>query len=148
VREPLEAAIRMASHALDDTATLARDYTPVPPVLASEAWLAQLFMNLLLNAAHAVADASKKTIQASIRPDDECVAIEIRDTGRGIPRTSLARIFDPFFTTKPTGEGLGLGLWISRSIVTALGGKLSVESEVGVGTTVRVSLPVAGGATP
>ena len=68
------------------------------------------------------------------------------DTGRGIPRASLAHIFDPFFTTKPNGEGLGLGLWISRSIVTALGGKISVDSEVGVGTTVRVRLPVAGAA--
>jgi CheY-like chemotaxis protein len=69
--------------------------------------------------------------------------VEVSDTGRGIPAEDLPRIFDPFFTTKPVGTGAGLGLSICHSIVTSMGGEIAVESQLGRGTTVRVSLPAS-----
>jgi signal transduction histidine kinase len=70
------------------------------------------------------------------------VVVEVSDTGCGIPAENLERIFNPFFTTKPVGVGTGLGLSVCHGIITALGGDISVRSEVGQGTTFRVSLPV------
>jgi len=76
-----------------------------------------------------------------IRCEGETVVVEVRDTGCGIPPEYLDRLFTPFFTTKPIGEGTGLGLSISRRIVRSLGGDIVVSSTLGIGTTVRVSLP-------
>jgi two-component system NtrC family sensor kinase len=70
------------------------------------------------------------------------IEITVKDTGCGIPQANLQRIFDPFFTSKEVGKGTGLGLSVSYGIVKAHGGKISVESVVGVGTTFRVELPV------
>jgi signal transduction histidine kinase len=79
------------------------------------------------------------------RPGDTIVMCDVTDTGTGIPREALVKVFDPFFTTRPTGQGTGLGLSVSRAIVEAHRGLLELESEVGRGTTARVTLQVASG---
>jgi CheY-like chemotaxis protein len=104
-----------------------------------------VFLNLILNAAHAIGegDVSNNQITVEVARNDpqNQVLVSIRDTGIGIPSDRLSKIFDPFFTTKPVGVGTGLGLSICRNITEALGGHIDVTSEVGVGPTFTVSLP-------
>ena len=146
VRRVLDAAINLAWNEIRHRTRLEKDYGPVPLVLASEARLAQVFLNILVNAAQAlqVGDAAKNVIHVRTRAvPGERVAVEVTDTGPGVPAELLDRIFDPFFTTKPVGVGTGLGLWICQGIVTALGGHVAVESPPGGGATFRVVLPAA-----
>jgi CheY-like chemotaxis protein len=102
-----------------------------------------VFLNLLVNAAQAMPDgrSAENQIVVSTRASAGQVTIEISDSGAGIPPEVLPRIFDVFFTTKPIGVGTGLGLSICHRIVSAMGGAISIDSRVGAGTTVRVSLP-------
>jgi signal transduction histidine kinase len=110
----------------------------------------QVFLNLLVNAAHAISDVvkgggAKGKIRVRTRQDDNRVCIEISDTGCGIPEALGERIYDPFFTTKEVGRGSGQGLAIARSIVVDKhGGSLSYDSEVGQGTTFKILLPIDG----
>ncbi|MFN7131054.1 MAG: ATP-binding protein, partial [Myxococcales bacterium] len=142
----LESAINMALNEIRHRARLTRTLQPVPRVLGDEGRLAQVFLNLLVNAAQAITegDCDRNTVHVETRlgPGGE-VVVEVRDTGRGIPPEVRERIFDPFFTTKPVGEGTGLGLSICHGIVTAMGGRIDIESEVGKGTVCRVVLPPA-----
>jgi PAS domain S-box-containing protein len=144
VRRVLDASINVAWNEIRHRARLVKDYRDVPVVLANEARLGQVFLNLLVNAAQAlqVGDAAENVIRVSARGDESGhVVVEVSDTGAGIPPEHLARIFDPFFTTKPVGVGTGLGLWICQGIVTALGGQITAESTPGGGASFRVSLP-------
>ncbi|HYO54950.1 hybrid sensor histidine kinase/response regulator [Archangium sp.] len=137
----------MAEHQLRLRARLVRNYEPVPPVSGNETRLGQVFLNLLLNATQALPEGAvmNNQVTLTIRPHAEAwVAVEVADTGCGIPAGNLSRIFEPFFTTKPVGVGTGLGLSVCHGIVTGLGGQLQVESEPGRGSTFRVLLPVAG----
>jgi signal transduction histidine kinase len=140
--EALEAAITLAWSELKQRSELVRDYTPVPLVVGNTAELTQLFVHLLLNAAHAL-DCRSGTIRVSLHHEGEVVAARISDTGRGIPAEHLARVFEPFFTTRPVGEGSGVGLAVCHGIATRMGGTIGIESEVGAGTTVTVRLPRA-----
>jgi PAS domain S-box-containing protein len=140
----LESSIRMVWNEIRHRARLVRDYSEVPKVTANEARLGQVFINLLVNAAHAIPEgnAAANEIRVCTKRDQEGRAvIEVRDTGSGISDEHLGRIFDPFFTTKPAGSGLGLGLSICHGIVSALGGEISVESRLGEGSLFRVTLP-------
>ncbi len=114
----------------------------------SEGRLGQVFVNLLVNAAHAIPegapDAHVVRLSAA-RQTGGAVVVAVQDSGGGIPPEHLPRVFEPFFTTKPAGHGTGLGLWVCQNIVTALGGRIEVESAVGRGTTFRVTLPAADG---
>jgi signal transduction histidine kinase/CheY-like chemotaxis protein len=145
VRVPLRASIGMARNEIRHRAKLVESLDAVPPVHADEGRLGQLFLNLLINAAHAIPEgaASQNEIRVSTRSQGERVCIEISDTGVGIEDSSLPHIFEPFFTTKPAGVGTGLGLSICHAIVNDVGGDISVSSERGRGTTFRVELPVA-----
>ncbi|WP_164018081.1 ATP-binding protein [Pyxidicoccus trucidator] len=145
VREVLGRSVRMAQGEIRHRARLVRDETEVSRVLANEGRLGQVFLNLLVNAARAipVGNASQHEIRVVIRDEPGSVVVEVRDTGQGIPPERLERIFDPFFTTRPEGQGLGLGLSISHSLVTRMGGELTVESEPGLGSLFRVRLPAA-----
>jgi len=143
VRVPLRAALRMASHEIQHRAHLVQEMREIPPVRGDEARLAQVFLNLLLNAAQAIPDGSaeQNEIRVGTYAEGDLIVVEVTDTGTGMPPETLARIFEPFFTTKPPDRGTGLGLAISRDIVTDHRGDMSAHSIPGQGTTVRVCLP-------
>ncbi|HKO48661.1 MAG TPA: ATP-binding protein, partial [Polyangiaceae bacterium] len=146
VRPLLELAINVAFSGLQQRARIVKDFAAVPMIEADEARLSQAFVNLLVNAAQSLPDGETRQNQVGIstRTDalGRCV-VEINDTGRGIAPETLDRVFDPFFTTKGIGEGTGLGLSICHRIVSAIGGELTVQSELGVGSTFRIVLPPA-----
>ena len=142
----MESAIRMASNEIRHRARLTRDYADGVLVTGNESRLGQVFLNLIVNAAHAIpeghADTNEiKIVTRTVSPDR--VAIEIHDTGTGIPADVLPHIFDAFFTTKAATTGTGLGLAICHRIIADHGGEISVESRVGVGTVFRTLLPSA-----
>ena len=114
----------------------------LPPVMASVSELQQVLFNLVNNALDAIGPDGG-VVSVRTRSVDGEVLIEVSDTGRGIPEDDLGRIFDPFFTTKPVGKGTGLGLSICYGIVNKLGGTISVDSEIGRGTTFMIRLPAA-----
>ncbi len=146
VRRVLDSSINIAWNEIRHRARLVKDYGETPLVEGNESRLGQVFLNLLLNAAHAIpeGETERNEIRVTTRTDPHGRAVvEVRDTGMGIPLENRDRIFDPFFTTKPVGEGTGLGLWICHGIVSALGGDVKVDSEIGRGSTFRVTLPPA-----
>ena len=111
-----------------------------PPITADVNQLSQILMNLLLNAAQATPAGGSITIAADLEHAAEIVELRVSDSGSGIPADILPHIFEPFFTTKRR-KGTGLGLSISQSYIRSHGGDIQVESAVGTGTTVRVTLP-------
>jgi nitrogen-specific signal transduction histidine kinase/CheY-like chemotaxis protein len=146
VQRLLDSSARLARNEVRHRARLIKDWHAVPAVIANEARLGEVFVNLIVNAAQAIPEgrADDNEIRLCTRVADRGrVAIEIRDTGVGIPPEILGRIFDPFFTTKPIGVGTGLGLSICHRIVAELGGDIIVESARGRGTCFRVLLPAA-----
>jgi PAS domain S-box-containing protein len=143
LRTALESALRLAGNELRHRARVARRWGEAPQVLGSELRLVQVFVNLLLNAAQAIDEgrAGANEVGVSLGRDARGWAVvEIADTGAGMTEEIQARIFEPFFTTRP-GCGIGLGLSISRSIVTELGGEIEVSSTPGKGSSFRVLLP-------
>ena len=143
VRTTIDAALTMASSELKHRAKVDVEQPEHVLVLGNEAKLGQVFLNLIVNAAQALPEPDPRTqrIRISVRREAGRAVIEVTDTGTGIAPEHRGRIFDPFFTTKPVGTGTGLGLSICHSIVTELSGTIDVESELGKGTTFRVSLP-------
>jgi len=143
LRRPIESAVAMSANELRARATLVLDFQPTPLVWASVGKLSQVFLNLLINASHALADSETRAITVRTWTEGSssvCAAVE--DTGAGIKAENLSRIFEPFFTTKRIGAGSGLGLSICRNIIHEFGGDIQVESELGKGTRFVVRLPV------
>ncbi|PTL85306.1 sensor histidine kinase [Vitiosangium sp. GDMCC 1.1324] len=143
LRQVLEAALKMALVHIRYRARVVRDYQEVPLVLANEPRLAQVFLNLVVNAAQAIPDDGgdhEIRVRLWTGPNGEACA-EVGDTGMGIPAEHMPLLFEPFFTTKPAGEGTGLGLFICKSILDAFDGTISVDSRLGEGTTFRLTLP-------
>jgi CheY-like chemotaxis protein len=141
----LESSVQMAFTELKHRARVVKAFGPVPPVAANEARLGQVFLNLLINAAQAIpaGRVEENEIHVSTRTDASGRAVvEVRDTGTGMPPEVARHAFDPFFTTKPVGVGTGLGLFICRNIVAALGGEIAAET-LARGTLFRVVLPPA-----
>ncbi|MBF5045835.1 response regulator [Aggregicoccus sp. 17bor-14] len=142
----LDSAAKMASTEVRHRARLVKRYGEVPFVQGNEARLGQVFLNLLINAAQALPEGRvgehEIRLATSVDADGNVVA-EVQDTGAGIAPEVLGRIFDPFFTTKPVGVGTGLGLSLCHAFVTAMGGRIQVESSLGRGSTFRVVLPAA-----
>ena len=123
--------------------TVVKHYDPtLPQVCCIASQLNQVFMNLLVNAGHAIADKGEITITTRHGPDG-MAHIAISDTGVGIPDENLPHLFEPFFTTKPVGKGTGLGLSIAYGIIGRHHGSIDVHSVVGQGTTFTVNLPIA-----
>ncbi len=146
VHDSLESVLHLAQGELKHTARLEKDYgTDLPRVLGSEGRLGQVFLNLIINAVHAMKPGTpnEHALRVSTRLDQGRVRIDISDTGHGIDPEVMPRIFDPFFTTKPAGIGTGLGLSISHAIVQKMGGEMLVESQPGRGTTFSLLLPTS-----
>jgi signal transduction histidine kinase len=128
---------------LDETQIFS-EYDPrVPPIELDGKQIKQVFVNLIMNAQHAVDNKGTIKVTTKFSFADNELLINVIDTGHGIEKKNLSRIFDPFFTTKPTGKGTGLGLSVSYGIVKNHGGDILVESEPGRGSTFTVILPVA-----
>jgi CheY-like chemotaxis protein len=143
IRAVIDAAAKMVDNEIRHRARLVRDYGDAPPALGNAARLEQVFLNLLVNAVHALpdGDSNRQEIRVTVRQyDPHSLEVQVTDSGCGIPEELRPRIFDPFFTTKPVGVGTGLGLPICRSIVESLGGRIELSSELGRGTTVTVTL--------
>lgn len=146
VQRVMESTLRMAWNEIRHRARLVKNYGETPEVEASESRLGQVFLNLVINAAQAIPEGRTKNNEICISTSTEPnggVVIEIADTGSGMPPEVLRRLFTPFFTTKPLGVGTGLGLSICHGIISGFGGSIDVKSEVGKGTTFRISLPPA-----
>ena len=135
----------------------------LPPVMLDETQMKQVLLNLIINALHAMPQGGALAIRSRVsrltapgkgvgsrtndafRVGDTALLIELEDTGTGIPKDILPRVFNPFFTTKAPGEGVGLGLSITSTIVQAHSGTVYLESEAGRGTRAVVMLPIPGG---
>lgn len=135
----------VSSHLRNRQIAVERDFAAdIPMIQADRQQVRQLFLNLFTNACDAMSGGGTLTIR--VTHADRRVTVVIADTGIGIPPEALGRVMEPFFTTKPEGKGTGLGLPICNRIVQELQGQLEIRSEVGKGTTVRITIPVGNGA--
>ncbi|WP_265949739.1 PAS domain S-box protein [Dechloromonas sp. A34] len=141
LHQGLDSTLNIVWNELKYKCTVAKEYGEIPPVYCLISQLNQVFMNLLVNAGHAIETQGSITIRTR-RHGDDSVVIEIVDTGKGIAPENRNRIFEPFFTTKPVGKGTGLGLSLSYSIIERHHGRIEVDSEVGRGSTFRIVLPI------
>lgn len=142
----LESVLNMTALEIQRRARLEKQFGPVPPVEANVSRLAHAFLNLLTNAAHAIPEgaADRHAVRLGTWTDPQGRAVVgVRDTGADIATEQLDRLFLPPFTTRSASEGAGLGLWLTHSVVTSLGGHIEVESTLGEGTAFRVVLPAA-----
>ncbi|WP_371850940.1 MULTISPECIES: ATP-binding protein [Pseudomonas] len=137
----IESTLNIVANELKYKADVVKDYQVLPDIECLPSQINQVIMNLIVNASQAIG-AERGTLTLRTGAEGGTVWIEVADTGAGIPPESLQKIFDPFFTTKPVGQGTGLGLSLSYGIVKKHRGDISVVSEVGVGSTFRVELPI------
>ncbi|MEW5721887.1 MAG: PAS domain S-box protein [Thermodesulfobacteriota bacterium] len=134
-----------ANQAIFQNIVIQKDLDPhLPQIMGDASQLNQVFTNLIINAVDAMEGQGALTLRTGVDQEAEQVFIQFQDTGKGIPREVLPHIFEPFFTTKPVGEGVGLGLSTSYSIVKRHNGMIEVESEPGRGSTFTVRLPLEG----
>ncbi len=153
INQALRSTLVIARNEYKYVANIETDLGTLPQVVCYVGDLNQVFLNLLVNAAHAIADVVGDSgdlglITVKTMHENEWVRIEIGDTGSGIPKEDRDRVFDPFFTTKEVGKGSGQGLAIAHSVVTDKHrGALSFETKIGEGTTFIVRVPVMGSAT-
>lgn len=136
----LDSTLNLVWNELKYKAQVVKEYGQLPPVECVLSQVNQVFMNLLVNAAHAIEEKGTITIRSDVQ--DGMAWVEIEDTGSGISPEHMKRIFEPFFTTKPVGKGTGLGLSLCYGIAKKHGGRIEVSSEVGRGSAFRVWLPI------
>ncbi|MFC1641165.1 PAS domain S-box protein [Myxococcota bacterium] len=141
--EAIDVAITMAANEIKYRCKLTTEYGKSVPVAANDGRLSQVFLNLLVNATHAIREGNVEENEIRVRTwqEGDEVYTEVSDTGEGISPANLGRVFEPFFTTKAPGVGTGLGLFITKNIVEAYGGRIEVKSAVGRGTSFVVRLP-------
>jgi signal transduction histidine kinase len=140
INENLESTLSLLQHELRDRIQVWKDYFELPPLACYPNRLNQVFMNLLVNAIQSISGKGEIRIRTSL--ENQKILVEISDSGSGIKEEHLERIFDPGFTTKGVGVGTGLGLSISARIIQDHRGSISVQSQVGKGTTFIISLPL------
>ena len=148
LNKALQSTITVARNEWKYVAEVDTDFADLPLVACNVGDLNQVFLNLLVNAAHAIADVRKDGPKGRIvirtEREQDRVHISIADNGSGIPESIRSRIYDPFFTTKEVGRGTGQGLAIARSVVVDRHkGSLTFDSEVGKGTTFHIRLPIS-----
>jgi two-component system cell cycle sensor histidine kinase/response regulator CckA len=144
LRSVLEMAISLSYNELRQHIQVVKDFHPIPTVTGDESRLAQVFINLLVNAAQAMASRpiEQNVVRVSTATDAQGRAVvEVKDNGPGMAPEVASRVFEPFFTTKAIGQGSGLGLSIAHNIVNALGGEITVAATPGEGTAFTISLP-------
>lgn len=139
--EAIRGTLQLVKHELGDSIVVVTDFGEAPHVVCYAQQMNQVFMNLIMNAVHAMQGRGVLTVRT--RPMEGEVEVDVEDTGSGISPENLDRLFEPGFTTKGKRVGMGLGLAICREIVNRHGGELSVTSEVGVGSTFTVRLPLS-----
>jgi len=138
LHEALESALVLAHHEIKRRIEVIREYGDIPKCPCCPNQLSGVFLNLIINASHAIEGKGKIFIKTF--KDEDAIKIQVTDTGKGIPPEHLEKIFG-VFTTKPPGKGTGLGLLICQQIIEKYNGKIEVESEVGVGSTFTITLP-------
>ena len=136
----VQAVCNVAAAQFRQQASISLDLGALPMLRCRPGHLGQVILNMLRNAAQAMSDRPGE-ISIATRARENEITVGIRDTGAGIPESDLPRIFEPFFTTREIGQGTGLGLTVSHDIVQAHGGRITVDSRVGVGTTFTIHLP-------
>jgi len=141
INDCLENTIKVVWNQVKYKADLEKSFAELPDSYGQPGSMGQVFLNLIVNSAQAIEDFG--TISLTTRATGSHIEVIIKDSGSGIARENLNKIFDPFFTTKEIGKGTGLGLSISSNIVKKQGGTIEVESVQGVGTTFKVTLPIA-----
>ncbi|HWG77036.1 MAG TPA: ATP-binding protein [Steroidobacteraceae bacterium] len=149
INRAIETTLLVTSNEYKYCARVQMELAELPLVMCNIGELNQVFLNIIINAAHAIEaagrDASTGLINIRTAVADRYVRISIEDNGCGIPKENLDRIFDPFFTTKDVGKGTGQGLAIARSIIVEKhGGRIDVESELGCGSRLILQLPIGG----
>jgi two-component system NtrC family sensor kinase len=147
INRGIQSTLIVATHVYKFIARIHTDFSELPEVTCNIGELNQVFLNLIVNAAHAIEDSAQNidtgVIKISTARDGDKVIVRIGDNGCGIPPEHLSKLYDPFYTTKEVGRGTGQGLAIARSIVVDKhGGDLSVSSNIGVGTEFTVTLPI------
>ena len=146
LHEEIESSLTLLNHLIKDRIVVDRKFGPLPSVECIRSQIDQVLLNLLANAAQAIAGTGTSTVET--REEGDVAVLTIADTGPGIPPDVIGRVFDPFFTTKPVGEGTGLGLSISYELVKKHGGDIRADSPAGGGAVFTVTLPVARRARP
>jgi signal transduction histidine kinase/DNA-binding response OmpR family regulator len=142
INSGLESTLNVVNNEIKYKATVQKEFGEIPTIKGYPQQLNQVFMNILVNAAQAIEKKGEISIRTSQVGDQ--VEVKISDTGCGIPEENLQKIFDPFFTTKDVGKGTGLGMNIAYNIVKKHHGTISVDSQVGKGTTFAIRLPING----
>jgi two-component system NtrC family sensor kinase len=136
----IDSTLNIVTNEIKYKAEVVKEYGALPEVECLSSQLNQVFMNLLVNAAHAIEERGTITLRSGTEGEE--VWVEVSDTGKGIAPEHMKKIFDPFFTTKAIGKGTGLGLSLTYGILQKHHGRIEVNSEVGIGTTFRVCLPI------
>ena len=140
LHDALDRTLNIVRNEVKYKARIETNYGSLPDIECIPSRLHQVFLNLIVNAGHAIEENGKITISTGTGTTANEIWIRFEDTGCGIPKEHLNRIFEPFFTTKPVGQGTGLGLSVVQSLVTAHGGTVAVSSEPGR-TAFTVRLP-------
>lgn len=139
--EGIENTLKIANNQLKYNIEIHRDYqNDLPTPFCQPMHLNQVFLNLLINAAQAI--EGKGHIYIIVSATKTELLVKIKDTGCGISQSAMRKIFEPFYTTKPVGQGTGLGLSLSYSIVQKHKGDITVTSELNVGTTFTITIPI------
>jgi signal transduction histidine kinase len=140
MNECIESTLTIANNQVKYKCKVKKELSPLPLLACNKGKMNQVLLNFIINASQSIVNEGTITIRSI--PKENEVVIEISDDGEGIKKENIDKLFDPFFTTKPIGQGTGLGLSISHGIIEEHHGYITVESEVGVGTTFQVHLPV------
>ena len=141
INDCIKDCLKMLANELKYSMEIKLALTAYDNILGQPSELSQVFINLIMNAIHAC--ESNGILSISTKQTDSTVLIYINDNGRGIAKENISKVFDPFYTSKAVGEGTGLGLPVSHGIIEKHNGKIEVKSEVNVGTTFIITLPLA-----